>query len=388
MITFLAKHFIRNYQDTGNPKVREQYGQLSGIVGIVLNLCLFAGKLTAGLLSGAISILADAFNNLSDAGSSIITLIGFRLSSQKPDPEHPFGHGRIEYISGLIVSMLIILMGFELLKTSVGKILHPDEMVFHSVVVVILICSILVKLHMYLYNHQLQIKLDSVALGSTAADSLSDCCATAAVLFSTLFTHVTGFNIDGWCGLAVSLFIMKSGIGAAVNTINPLLGQPPKKEFVDEICRVVTSYDGILGVHDMVVHDYGPGRRMLSLHAEVPDTATISQAHDTIDNIELRLKREYGIDAVIHMDPISVNDPETNALREKVAALILGLGKGYSFHDFRIVKGRSHTNVIFDVLAPYKNAMTDDEIIAKLKDEIHQISPHYRCIINIDRKYI
>ena len=378
MITFLAKHFIRNYQDTGNPKVREQYGQLSGIVGIVLNLCLFAGKLTAGLLSGAISILADAFNNLSDAGSSIITLIGFRLSSQKPDPEHPFGHGRIEYISGLIVSMLIILMGFELLKTSVGKILHPDEMVFHSVVVVILICSILVKLYMYLYNHQLQIKLDSVALGSTAADSLSDCCATAAVLFSTLFTHVTGFNIDGWCGLAVSLFIMKSGIGAAVNTINPLLGQPPKKEFVDEICRVVTSYDGILGVHDMVVH----------LHAEVPDTATISQAHDTIDNIELRLKREYGIDAVIHMDPISVNDPETNALREKVAALILGLGKGYSFHDFRIVKGRSHTNVIFDVLAPYENAMTDEEIIAKLKDEIHRISPHYRCIINIDRKYI
>ncbi len=374
MITFLAKHFIRNYQDTGNPKVREQYGQLSGIVGIVLNLCLFAGKLTAGLLSGAISILADAFNNLSDAGSSIITLIGFRLSSQKPDPEHPFGHGRIEYISGLIVSMLIILMGFELLKTSVGKILHPDEMVFHSVVVVILICSILVKLYMYLYNHQLQIKLDSVALGSTAADSLSDCCATAAVLFSTLFTHVTGFNIDGWCGLAVSLFI--------------LLGQPPKKEFVDEICRVVTSYDGILGVHDMVVHDYGPGRRMLSLHAEVPDTATISQAHDTIDNIELRLKREYGIDAVIHMDPISVNDPETNALREKVAALILGLGKGYSFHDFRIVKGRSHTNVIFDVLAPYENAMTDEEIIAKLKDEIHRISPHYRCIINIDRKYI
>lgn len=388
MITFLAKHFISNYQNTSNPEVREQYGQLSGIVGIVLNLCLFLGKLTAGLMSGAISILADAFNNLSDAGSSIITLIGFRLSSQKPDPEHPFGHGRIEYISGLIVSMLIILMGFELLKTSAGKILHPDEMVFRSVVVVILICSILVKLYMYLYNHQLQIKLDSVALGSTAADSLSDCCATAAVLFSTLFTHITGVNIDGWCGLAVSLFIIKSGIGAAVNTINPLLGQPPKKEFVDEICRVVTSYDGILGVHDLVVHDYGPGRRMLSLHAEVPDTATISQAHDTIDNIELRLKREYGIDAVIHMDPISVNDPETNALREKVAALIRGLGQDYSFHDFRIVKGRSHTNVIFDVLAPYENAMTDEEIIAKLKSEIHQISPHYRCIINIDRKYI
>lgn len=388
MIRFLARHFIKDYQNYNDRTVREKYGELSGIVGIFLNLCLFAGKLMAGLLSGAISIMADAFNNLSDASSSIITLIGFRLAGQKPDQEHPFGHGRLEYISGLIVSMLIVLMGFELLKSSFGKILHPEATEFSLLVPAILTGSIFVKLYMYSYNHSLSQKLDSVALGSTAVDSLSDCVATSVVLFSTVFTRFTGIDIDGWCGLAVSVFIMKSGFGAAIDTINPLLGQPPRKEFVDEICKVVTSYDDILGVHDLVVHDYGPGRRMVSLHAEVPDTININRAHDTIDNIEMRLKHEYGVDAVIHMDPISVNDPETNALREKVASLILGLGKGYSFHDFRIVKGRSHTNVIFDVLAPYDHALTDEEIVAKLKDEIREISPHYRCIINVDRKYI
>ncbi|MCI2048276.1 MAG: cation diffusion facilitator family transporter [Lachnospiraceae bacterium] len=388
MIHFLAKLFIKDPDNTKDPGVRQKYGVLSGAVGIFLNLCLFAGKLIAGILSGAISITADAFNNLSDAGSSIITLTGFRLAGAKPDPEHPFGHGRIEYLAGLIVSMLVILMGFELMRTSFGKILHPSQTTFSLTVVVILAVSILVKIYMYAYNSSLSRRLDSVAMKSTAADSLSDTVATSAVLASTVFTKCTGITIDGWVGLAVSLFIIYSGFTAAADTVSPLLGQAPSPEFIAEVKKVVMSYSGILGVHDLVVHDYGPGRRMMSLHAEVPANEDILKAHDTIDNIEMRLSREYGIETVIHMDPISVDDPETTELRRKVGALVEQLGKGYSFHDFRIVKGDSHTNVLFDVVMPYDAKLSADEVIEELREKVRGIDVHYRCIINIDRDYV
>jgi cation diffusion facilitator family transporter len=388
LIHFLAKLFIKDPDNTKDPGVRQKYGVLSGAVGIFLNLCLFAGKLIAGILSGAISITADAFNNLSDAGSSIITLTGFRLAGAKPDPEHPFGHGRIEYLAGLIVSMLVILMGFELMRTSFGKILHPSQTTFSLTVVVILAVSILVKIYMYAYNSSLSRRLDSVAMKSTAADSLSDTVATSAVLASTVFTKCTGITIDGWVGLAVSLFIIYSGFTAAADTVSPLLGQAPSPEFIAEVKKVVMSYSGILGVHDLVVHDYGPGRRMMSLHAEVPANEDILKAHDTIDNIEMRLSREYGIETVIHMDPISVDDPETTELRRKVGALVEQLGKGYSFHDFRIVKGDSHTNVLFDVVMPYDAKLSADEVIEELREKVRGIDVHYRCIINIDRDYV
>jgi cation diffusion facilitator family transporter len=388
LIHFLAKLFIKDPDNTKDPGVRQKYGVLSGAVGIFLNLCLFAGKLIAGILSGAISITADAFNNLSDAGSSIITLTGFRLAGAKPDPEHPFGHGRIEYLAGLIVSMLVILMGFELMRTSFGKILHPSQTTFSLTVVVILAVSILVKIYMYAYNSSLSRRLDSVAMKSTAADSLSDTVATSAVLASTVFTKCTGITIDGWVGLAVSLFIIYSGFTAAADTVSPLLGQAPSPEFIAEVKKVVMSYSGILGVHDLVVHDYGPGRRMMSLHAEVPANEDILKAHDTIDNIEMRLSREYGIETVIHMDPISVDDPETTELRRKVGALVEQLGKGYSFHDFRIVKGDSHTNVLFDVVMPYDAKLSADEVIEELREKVRGIDVHYRCIINIDHDYV
>lgn len=388
MIRLFARIFIKDHQNTEKPSVRRAYGVLAGAVGIVLNLFLFLFKFIAGTVSGAISITADAFNNLSDAGSSIVTLLGFRLAGQKPDPEHPYGHGRLEYISGLIVSMLIILMGFELLRTSFERILHPAETSFSPLIFLILALSILVKFYMFWYNQSLSKKLDAVALHSTAIDSLTDMIATSLVLVSGLIAYKTGVNIDGWCGLAVAVFIIYSGITAAIETINPLLGQPPSKEFIKTICKVVTSYPGILGVHDIMVHDYGPGRRFVSLHAEVPSDVDILKAHDTIDNIEMRLSHEFGVTAVIHMDPISMNDPETSALRAQVGKLVLALGDGFSFHDFRIVKGKSHTNVLFDVLTPYETKLTDEEIVAQLKEEVHKINPHYRCIINVDKKFI
>ena len=388
MITLLAKLIIPNYQKTSDSKVRESYGILSGVVGICLNVCLFTGKFIAGLMSGAISITADAFNNLSDAGSSIVTLLGFKLAAQKPDTEHPYGHGRLEYVSGLIVSMFIVVMGVELIKSSIAKIFHPTQTEFSTLIAVILLCSIAVKLYMFYYNSRLSAKLNSVAMHSTAADSLSDTIATTVVLVSSIFTKFTGINIDGFTGLAVSVFIIYSGVTSAIDTINPLLGQPPTAEYVEKVCKVVTSYKGILGVHDFMSHDYGPGRRMISLHAEVPADMDILVAHDMIDNIEMRLEHEFGVNAVIHMDPISVNDPETNALRAQVSQMILALDSGLSFHDFRIVKGQTHTNVLFDVVAPYECKFSDEEIVSKLKEQIKGINPHYHCIINVDKKYI
>jgi cation diffusion facilitator family transporter len=387
MIRLLAKFFIKDYDKKTDPKVRQKYGILSGAVGIFFNLCLFTGKFIAGMLSGAISITADAFNNLSDAGSSIVTMIGFRMAGQKPDPEHPFGHGRIEYLAGLIVSMLVILMGFELMKSSFTKIMHPGKTEFSILIACILIASILVKMYMYFYNQSLSKQLDSVAMHSTAIDSFSDTIATSAVLASSIFTYFTNISIDGWTGLAVAVFIIYSGFTAAIDTVNPLLGQAPSKEFIHEIRKVVMSYEGILGVHDLVVHDYGPGRRMVSLHAEVPADVDILKAHDTIDNIEMRLSREYGIEAVIHMDPVSVSDPETNELKGKVQKLVAALGEGFNFHDFRIVKGDSHTNVLFDVVVPYTTKMTDEEVIQRLRTEVRSINVKYRCIINVDRDY-
>ena len=386
MITLLSNIFIKNRTNRKDPAVRQAYGILCGAVGIFLNLCLFTGKFVAGTVSNSIAITADAFNNLSDAGSSVITLIGFRMAGQKPDPSHPFGHGRIEYISGLLVSVIILLMGAELLKSSVAKIMHPEEQLFSPMIIVILLASILVKCYMFLYNRQLGKKLESAAMAATATDSLSDCLATSAVLVSTLIAHFTGFAIDGWCGVLVGLFICYAGYSAAKDTVSPLLGQAPDREFVRQINDIVMAHENVLGIHDLIVHNYGPGRVLISLHAEVPADGNFLALHDMIDTIEHELRDTLNCHAVIHMDPICVGDEETTRLKALVNGYLQEISGRLTMHDFRIVTGPTHTNLIFDVAAPYDFSMTDSELETQLKDRILRDNPTYFAVIEIDKQ--
>ena len=372
MIGFLASRFIKDYQNTSDAAVRRAYGVLCGAVGIVINLLLFALKLFAGTLAGSVAVTADAFNNLSDAGASIVTLLGFRLAGQKPDPEHPFGHGRLEYISGLIVSIVILLMGFELLRDAVGAILHPEAVECSVLTVAILLISICAKFYMYCYNRGVGKKISAAAMQATAADSLSDCAATAAVLLSTLAGHFLHWQIDGWCGLVVSLLILWAGVQAAKDTLSPLLGQPPSEEFVQEIRDIVMANKAVCGIHDLVVHDYGPGRVMISLHAEVPAHGDILTLHDEIDNVEKQLHDKLGCEAVIHMDPIVTDDPEVTAVHTRVTQILRGIDPRLSIHDFRMVSGPHHANVIFDMVIPAeyedKTAQLRREVEAQLQD--------------------
>ena len=388
MIGLLAKHFIKDYQNITAPEVRRAYGVLCGAVGIAINLLLFALKLLAGTLAGSVAITADAFNNLSDAGASIVTLLGFRLAGHKPDTEHPFGHGRIEYISGLIVSLVILLMGFELLRDAVGAILHPEAVECSALTVAILLISICAKCYMYCYNHGVGKKLNAAAMQATAADSLSDCAATTAVLLATLAGHFLHWQIDGWCGLVVSLLILWSGFQAAKDTLSPLLGQPPTEEFVQQIHDIVMANKSICGIHDLIVHDYGPGRVMISLHAEVPAHGDILALHDEIDNVEKELHDRLGCEAVIHMDPIVTNDETVNAAHEKIAALVRSIDENISIHDFRMVTGPTHTNVIFDAVVPYRCKMSDREAEETIKKAVHELDPHYFAVVQIDKSYV
>ena len=385
MFQLLSKLFIKNHEDYTDPKVRQSYGILAGAVGILLNFLLFAAKALAGLLSHSIAITADAFNNLSDAGSSVITLIGFRLSGQEADSDHPYGHGRIEYLSGLVVAAIILLMGVELIKSSFSKILHPELPDFSPVIVFILTLSILVKLYMYMYNHRISVRIDSAAMKATAADSLNDCIATAAVLASSLIGHFTGVSIDGWCGLVVGIFILRAGIEAARDTIDPLLGKAPDPAFVEHIRSIVLSHPEVLDVHDLLVHDYGPGRMMISLHAEVPAEGDFLKLHDIIDNIERELQTTLSCSAVIHMDPVLTKDSETSRLHEIVSSLAKQLDPSVSVHDLRLVKGPTHTNVIFDVAVPFQFRMDDPEIRAYFSEKIRLLDGSYFCVVNIDK---
>lgn len=388
MISLLSKIFIKDHASYTSPKVRRAYGVLCGTVGIILNVFLFAVKFFAGILSGSIAITADAFNNLSDAGSSIITLVGFKIAGQKPDPEHPFGHGRVEYISSLIVSFLIVLMGFELGKTSVEKIIHPEPTEFSLLICGILILSILVKAYMVFYNRKIGKKIDSTAMKVVSSDSLNDCVATAVVLAATLISHFYNINIDGYCGIAVAVFIVISGINAAKETISPLLGEPADPEFVKEITRIVMSHEEIKGIHDLIVHNYGPGRTMISLHAEVSVHSELMKTHDTVDNIERELTEKLGCMAVIHMDPISDDDETTINLRQRVIDIIEDLDEKMTVHDFRIVKGPTHTNIIFDIVVPYESKYSSGELKSLISEKIKGINENYYSVINIDRPYV
>ena len=388
MIEFLARVFIR-HRDTLSPSaLRQAYGQLCGAVGIGLNLLLFVGKLFAGTISGSIAITADAFNNLSDAGSSVVTLLGFRLAGRKHDPEHPFGHGRMEYISGLAVAGLILLMGVELGKSSLKKILSPEEIVSSPLVLAILAVSVAVKLYMFYYNRSIGKKIKSAAMSATATDSLSDAVSTTAVLMATLVGQLTGLNIDGWVGLLVALFILFSAYKAAKETLSPLLGQTPDPEFVDRIEQIVLSYPEVLNIHDLIVHDYGPGRMMISLHAEVSADGDLLQLHDVIDNAEHRLKKELGCMAVIHMDPIITNDAHTDALRMAVAEKVKAIDPRLTIHDFRTVSGPTHTNLIFDVVVPYDVKLTADEVRRRIGALVKELDENYFAVVQVDNSYV
>ena len=388
MIELLARKLISNHENTGDSAVRHAYGILCSVAGIALNILLFGFKMLAGILSGSIAITADAFNNLSDAGSSLVTLIGFKLAAQKPDSDHPFGHGRMEYISGLVVSMAILLMGFELGKSSVEKILHPEAVVFRPVVLLILVASIFVKFYMASYNRTIGKRIGSAAMVATATDSLSDCLATAAALISTIIGYYFDLSIDGWCGAVVACFILWAGINAARETIDPLLGQPPTAEFVAEVERLVLSYDEITGIHDLLVHDYGPGRCFISLHAEVSADGDMCALHDVIDTAERELCEKMGCLATIHMDPLEQNDTLTSTTKERVATIVRLIDPAITIHDFRMVTGPTHTNVIFDAVVPHGVPLSDKEVARRIVEGVSALDGNYFAVVSIDKSFV
>lgn len=388
MITLLSKIFIKNHDDVTNPAVRKAYGMLCSLTGIFLNVLLFAGKYIAGTLAGSIAVTADAFNNLSDAGSSVITLLGFRMASKKPDPDHPFGHGRIEYLSGLAVSLIIIVVGVQLGLESIDKIRSPEEIDASLLPMLILVASICVKGYMFFYNRAVGRKINSPGMSATATDSLSDCIATLVVLISMLVARFTGVNIDGWSGAVVAVFIIYSGFSAARDTLSPLLGSAPDPELVKRIVDIVMAHPEVLNVHDLVVHDYGPGRLMVSLHAEVPGDGDIYELHDAIDTAEYELQRELGCNAVIHMDPVSTDDSKTGRMRDELAEAVDGLGYGITIHDFRIVDGPTHTNVIFDAVLPNDSPLTEDEAKKTLETLVNSLWENTHPKVHIDRPFV
>lgn len=386
MITILARVFLRPEGKT-EAQLRKGYGVLCGAAGIFLNLLLFLGKLLAGLASGSIAVVADAVNNLSDAGSSIVTLLGFHLAEQEPDQDHPFGHGRMEYLSGLVVSMFIMLMGFELAQSSVGKILRPAPVATGWAVSAALCAAILVKLYMAFYNRSVGKRIGSTAMEAAAIDSLGDCAATAAVLASSLAERATDLPLDGWCGLLVALFILWSGVRAVKTTMDPLLGTPPSAEFVGQIQDLVLSHEHILGIHDLIVHDYGPGRRMISLHAEVPAEGDILKIHSHIDHVERELRARLGCEAVIHMDPVSTDDGITQETRRRVAELVGCIDSDITIHDFRVVPRQDRTDLVFDAAVPFDFRLSDREVEEKIGNAVRLLDSGYRAVVRVERSY-
>lgn len=388
MTNILIRWFIRNYRELTDPKVREAYGKFAGVVGIVTNFLLFLIKITAGLLFNSIAITADAVNNLSDSGSSLITLMGFKLSGKPADAEHPYGHARIEYISGLIVSVLVLFLGFQLIQSSVVKIIYPQAAKFSILSVVILIAAILIKYWQCRFYRNIGKRINSTTLIATSVDSRNDILSTTAVLLATLVTRLTGFNLDGYMGALVALVIMISGIKLIIDTSNPLLGIPPSKEMVDSIYQKILSYDHIIGLHDLTVHSYGASRWFASVHCEVSADQDIMVSHDIIDNIERDFLNDLGIQMVIHLDPIVTNDPKTNQLKDLVEGFIKEISPKVRMHDFRVVWGVSHSNLIFDVVAPYGLEYTDDQLIELISDKIHNYNASYHAVITVDHDYV
>lgn len=388
MFTLLSKMFIKdnkNYQDNA---VREGYGKLAGILGIVLNAFLFLAKLIAGIFTGAISIIADALNNLTDAGSSLITFIGFKLSSKPTDKEHPFGHGRMEYVAGFTVSMLIFLVAFELLKESIGKLISPTPLQFSVVAVVILVLSVLVKIYMFTYNYTTAKKINSAAMKATATDCLTDSISTLVVLFTLVLYHFTSFNIDAVAGLLVSVLIFYAGFMGAKETIGLLIGEAPDPKYVEQIEKRVLSLEGIIGVHDLIVHNYGPGRQIISMHAEVDANENVNEAHDKIDNAEVVLEKEFKCIAVIHMDPIVQNDQKIIKLKGICNGVIKAIDPEFSLHDFRMTVGNTHINLIFDLTIPHDCKLNESAIKTMVNEGVKAHDPNLNVVCKIEKNYV
>ena len=385
MITLLSGLFSHKWKD--EETVRHGYGMLCGAVGIFLNLVLSCFKIVLGILIGSLAIQADGFNNLGDAGSSLVSLGGFVLSGKKPDTEHPFGHGRAEYLSALIIAFFILLMGVELVKSSLQSLIaHEPAPKFTVAAFVVLIVSIGVKLYMAFYNTKYGKRFDSSAMLATAKDSLLDCITSVAVLLSMALNHFWGLNADPWCSLAVSLLILWGGFGTAKGTVDLLLGKKADPELLKSIADTVMSHEGVLGVHDLIVHDYGPGRKMITLHAEVDEDADMLSTHDMIDTVEWELNRKFNCLSTIHMDPIAVNNPETDAAKEQVKLALGRIDDRITVHDFRLVRGQTHTNLVFDISAPYEIKLSDGELKARAIAEITALNKAFNPVITIDRR--
>ena len=386
MTSLLVRIFVRNHHDTQSAAVRRAYGTMVSIVGIVANVLLAALKFIAGILTGAISITADAINNLSDAGSQVVSLVSFKISAKPADRHHPFGHARMEYVASMIVSFLVLHVGFDLITESVKKLLHPVKTTFSTISLIILAVSILVKLWLCLFNRRIAKRLDSSVMRATAADSLSDAAATAAVLASMLIARFTGFESDAYVGIGVSVVILVAGLKILNETKNSILGGAPDPAVVESVQALVGEYPEVLGIHDMIIHNYGPGNTIASLHVEVDGSANVFETHDVIDIIEKRLYAELFVHATIHMDPIVTDDERVNALRETTLSIVRSVDERLNIHDFRYVEGKTHSNLIFDVSAPFEVSMSDEELKQKIASAVSRFEPTYFVVITVDRQ--
>ena len=389
MTEFLVRRFVKNYEHTETVAVRTAYGVLASMVGIFCNVFLFLVKGGIGIVLHSISVTADAFNNLSDAGSSIIGLVGVKMAEKPADEEHPFGHGRIEYIAALIVAFIVLEVGFTFLKDAIGKIRQPEILKFNTVSVVILMFSIGVKIWLAFFNRKLGQKINSKVMMATAADAMGDVATTTATILSVLFFRVTGINIDGFVGIGVALVVMWAGVGIAKDTLEPLIGEAVPQETCDEITKFVESYDGIVGTHDLLVHNYGPGRSMASIHAEVPNDVNIEVSHEVIDKIERDARKYLGTYLLIHMDPIETKDQDVIKVRKKVEDIVIQADPDASIHDFRMVSGEHRINLIFDMVLPHGYDKEEENTLQRLVTEkIHRLDERYQCVITMEKSFV
>lgn len=387
MTTLLLKLFVKDYQNTKNATVRARYGTFAGAVGIITNLLVSLAKLTVGIIAASVSVIADAANNLTDAASSVITLVGFKLSGKPADREHPYGHARIEYLTGLIISFFVCILGATFLKESIAKIITPTESDFSTVALVVLGISVVAKLWQGFFYRTLSKKIASASLKASAQDSFNDVIATTAVFAGALINKLTALNLDGYIGCAIAVFILVSGIKLVIETASPLLGAPPEEETVKGLTEKILSYDGVIGIHDMIIHSYGANRIFASVHVEVPAEEDVMTSHDIIDNIEEDVYAELGIQLVIHLDPVTTGDERINDMKKTLSEILADLPSAPHFHDFRAVFGITHDNIIFDVVLPMEYKMSDDEVIAKIRDAFTQQYPQAICKIRIDHDF-
>lgn len=389
MTEFLVRHFVKDYEKVEKVSVRTAYGTLASMVGIFCNVLLFAVKAAVGIILHSISVTADAFNNLSDAGSSIVGMVGVRMAGKPADEDHPFGHGRIEYITALIVAFLVLQVGFTFFKDSIGKIREPEVLKFQLVSVIILALSIGVKLWLGIFNKNIGKRIDSKVMMAAATDAIGDVITTSATILSILFFRFTGYNVDGFVGLGVSLVVMWAGIGIAKDTLKPLIGEAVDPEDYEKISAFVEQYEGIVGSHDLIVHNYGPGRSMASIHAEVPNDADIEVSHEIIDKVEREAMRNLGVFLVIHMDPVETKNELVLVAKKRTETILAGLDHQVSIHDFRMVDGKNQINLIFDMVVPYEYTREQEkELCRKLRARIHEEDERYQCVITVERSYV